>query len=301
MKRRVFRSDTLFALLLSLQGQLAVGSQAYDYKIIAVSGQNIGGFTLQSIKPNPTINDNSHVAYVGTFQVAGDVLVYWDGTQNELLSTAGNGTFGSAAIDGSDRVATRFSATSGGNSVSTIRRYSGVGTYDTLQYAGNAQVNGQFLYPYASFMPQVAISSIGTVVFGAVGHDQLTYLVANNNTLRVSVAPFPVISDDAERVLVRALPQANSSILLYRASNFSTPESIVASSGDFSRTGQQPGINDEATIVAFYGESTPLGGKGLFVKIKGSTGWSDPYLIASDAADDVNRFHWHPIARTKPV
>lgn len=97
----------------------------YDLNVIVKTGGSVGGFAVYSIKDNPTINDNGHVAFVASVQGGSEALVRWDGTQNELLSVAFNGTFGSAAINDSDKVATRFSATSGGNSLSTIRRYSG--------------------------------------------------------------------------------------------------------------------------------------------------------------------------------
>ena len=176
MKPSMFATTVLFALVAMISpvvGQTAGASQAYDYKIIATKDQNIGGWTLSSIENNPTINDNGHIGFVGSVQTGGEALFLWDERQNEVLSVAFNGTYGSAAINNSDQVATCFSATINGNSVSEIRRYSGPNSFAAVNEAGNAQdpqVPGTFIYPYGSFMPQVAISSIGTVVFGAVNH-----------------------------------------------------------------------------------------------------------------------------------
>ncbi len=287
MKARNLRTKALLVVLLPLLSQLPSASQSYDYKIIAKTGDQISGLTIDSIKNNPTINDNSHVAFVASLQGGMNMLVRWNGTQNELLATALSGTYGSASIDDSERVGTRFSASSGGNSYSAIQRYSGPGSFVTLNEAGTAQAGGTWLYLLHSFMDDVAISSIGTIAYGAVGHTGLTYFMVNNNSLRVDSPPFPVISHDVDRVLVRPLAQANSPILLYMASQFSTPDTI-ASSGAFSRTGQEPGINETATIAALYGERSVGGSteKGIYVSVKTSNGWQVQSVIRlSDGFD----------------
>src|SRR6266850_4440655 len=126
----------------------ALAGQFYDYKIIAQTGSGSIGALVPHSFSSPTINNNGHVAFVAYDQTAGSALVRWNGSQNEELSVSFSGNYGSAAIDDSDRVGTRFSATSGGNSFSAIRRFSGPGSYVTLKEAGNARVNGNFVYPY---------------------------------------------------------------------------------------------------------------------------------------------------------
>ena len=44
------------AQLATLLPHPASASPFYDYKIVAQSGQTVGGFTFQTIKPNPLIN-----------------------------------------------------------------------------------------------------------------------------------------------------------------------------------------------------------------------------------------------------
>src|SRR4051812_44480603 len=92
-------------------------SQFFDYKIIAQTspGASIGGYTPISFS-SPTINDSGHLAFAASVQGNGSAVVRWNGTQNEALRVSFNGAYGSAAIDDSDRVATCFSATAGGNS-----------------------------------------------------------------------------------------------------------------------------------------------------------------------------------------
>jgi hypothetical protein len=276
------------ALLFRLLSQSIFGSQVYDYRLIAQTG---GGFS--SLKNNPTINDSGHVAFVAVVPGNGQALVRWNGNQNEVLDTKYNGSYGSGAIDDSDRVATRFSADTGGNSYSAIQRYSGPGTFLALNEAGNARnpVTGEFLFLLGSFMDQVAISSIGTVAYGAVAHTPLTYFMVNNNSLRVYTPPFPVIAHDVDRVLVRPLAEDNSPILLYMASQFSIPDTIV-SSGDFTRTGQRPGVNEAATIAAFYGERNVGGSaeKGIYVSVKTSGGWQvQPVVRLSNGFDSFGQ------------
>jgi hypothetical protein len=66
MKTRVFEAVAVLALILPTVGRLASTSQSYDYKIIAQRQTPINGWVPLSIKSNPKINNNGHLAFIAT-------------------------------------------------------------------------------------------------------------------------------------------------------------------------------------------------------------------------------------------
>ena len=98
------------AQLATLLPHPASASPFYDYKIVAQSGQTVGGFTFQTIKLNPSINDNGQVAFIGV-RSGGQSVFSGDGATTTWLSendNLGHKEFGSVSINNNGRVATTF-------------------------------------------------------------------------------------------------------------------------------------------------------------------------------------------------
>ncbi len=267
-----------FVPVLSLLVQSAFGAPFYDYKIIAKTGDPVGasGYTFHSFKPNPTMNDNGRITFIGALQQSpgvkvGEGVCQYDNGAVSLISAlsdvGANKEFGSVWLNNQNQLATTF-LVSGNPTVDAVRRYSGTGSgYDVIARAGAARDPfGNPRYPFDNLYKNLSMNNAGAMAFSGLvsftTHTGLTNTAAAGKlTFSGVVDLYPAI-DDYGRVVLRSGSQPNSPILLWNP-GFASSEPIATGASGFTRMGQSPGVTDTGGVVAFYAEDTI--GPGIFV------------------------------------
>ena len=244
------------AQLATLLPHPASASPFYDYKIVAQSGQTVGGFTFQTIKPNPSINANGQVAFIGV-RSGGQSVFSGDGATTTWLSendNLGHKEFDSVSINNNGHVATTFFTTTA-PWLAVIRRYRGVNNYDSVACAGSLIVNGQRFWPYDTFLPELTMNDTGTIVYAGVDSGRVWHIANNSRFAPNTFDAHPVISQGEWIVFHTGIEPTILAIL----SNFTRPAGLTTAGMGFTRAGHRPGIGGDGQLAVFYGELSESG------------------------------------------
>src|SRR5437867_150391 len=116
--RRLSESWIRPVAVLSLLAQTVAASPSYAFKVIAKSGDSPGGFTLNSFKPSPSINDIGRVAFIAQSADGGKAVFVAEPSGNAYLLTklaeTSSGEYGAVSINSNSQVAVSFRAVAGG-------------------------------------------------------------------------------------------------------------------------------------------------------------------------------------------
>jgi len=282
-------------------------STAYSYAIVA---ENTGAYA--SFGNGPGINDSGTVAFVGK-QTVGDGVYVGSGAVPATLVTSqfsgdSSRTFNQTAqINNTGQIAAQQRLAG-----STIRSF--IFNVDSTNPGSATQLasgDGGGTGDFSGVNPFPSINNNGAVIFGAfdVGNGPTQrYLVAGTSgtgfaTSNVTGTPQPMVADNGN-VVAKSGNAANSPIRLYDSSL-----GVIGNinPGDFFNVlGAAPGISDDGSVVAFYGE-LPFGnidigtnsGPGIFIsvdigggtrvvrRVMGTSG--DGILDPGEAWEDTNR------------
>lgn len=265
--------------MLLLNPGFAKASDYYKYEIIARSTPYIS--TLLDIFPNVSVNNNGLVAFttrpssgVGTSLFVGD-----ERSITEVFPSAY--TFGPPQINDRNQI---LAAQVLGSLGRVLLQSFTLGSSPKLIQTSDSTA----IFNYSSIFPEVSINNVSTpglssVVFtGVVGRNELVLStpspipeIVSPNRRPIGLPASPVIADDGS-VVVRDGNQTTSPIVVFN-NDLKSVRREVATSADFSRLGQRPGI-DDGQVVVFYGDliNNAFGttaGPGIFAAIDTSSGW----------------------------
>jgi VCBS repeat-containing protein len=247
-------------------------SDFYKYKTIAKEG--VQG--IQDLGNRTSINDAGTVAFTGDLDTSvfgGNAVFVGDGFSLSNIAPASVDSrrrFGtSVEINNAGQVIAGFRQSFGG---SQIRLFD---SKNTNSYEIIARGDGSLSEFFATFIGSV--NNSGKSVFTAIDRNFTDDLLVTASeppspffnelvlpsTVRLATLK-PMIADTGD-VVVKFGNQANSPILLF--DNDLNVIDTIASSSNFTKIGQSPGISDDGQIVVFYGEKNSVE-KGIFASIK---------------------------------
>src|SRR5436190_15596574 len=127
-QRRLFASGVCLGLLFGLLPLFASASPFYDYKIVAKSGDTIGGFTAQTFKQLVSINDHGWVAFIAESATGGKAVILAEPgpisyVRHNMAETT-TGDYGAVSLNNHNTVVASFRVTSQGIINAHVRRYS---------------------------------------------------------------------------------------------------------------------------------------------------------------------------------
>jgi hypothetical protein len=250
----------------------------YKYEVIGATGQ-VG---LTGIGTDVSINDKGEVAFVGKL-ATGEGIFVGDGSSDpsninpswQSLSRV----FDPAVQINNNRQVVARDRVSGSPPRTFIR------IWDANTANANTVIarGGGTSDPYDSVLSQASINKSGQAVFSALkggGSVLATPTASGFNEVSLATPLRPLMADDGS-IIVRAGNQTTSPIRLY-SYDLQSSQTIADASMGFTALGRSPGISDDGSIVAFYGDLSAVGasalgmtpGPGIFASIKQGGSWA---------------------------
>ena len=280
----------LAGLTFSLPSPAAVtGSPASPYYAFDVIEQ--GG----SLGQGPSINNRGHVAFTSHTPGPGDGIYFWDATSsggakniNPSFTNNGRRFNESAQLNDGDSVVAQDQVP-GSPPSNFIRIWDATATDSPVRIARG----GAFNPDYDAVFSNPTMNNTAQVGFLALSGSD-TILVTPNasgsgfNESEGMQGPLRPQMDDNGNIVVRAGNQTDSPIKLFDYALGSptviaeTTPGFFGGAPMFSAVGRSPGISDDGTVIAFYGDLTPAGAD----KLKAGGYTTNPGLGIFASIDD---------------